>query len=74
MLHVARRFDQAIDQFRRTLDIDATFQQAHFDLSMSYAEAGRYADAIAEADSLSRQWRSPKRPSWLARLHAHQER
>ena len=48
VLHFARRYHEAIDQFRRTLEIDATFQQAHFDLSMSYNEAGRYEDAIAE--------------------------
>src|SRR4030095_12596085 len=48
VLHFARRYDEAIDQFRRVLEIDATFQQAHFDLSMSYAEAGRFDDAIAE--------------------------
>lgn len=48
VLHFARRYDEAIEQFRRTLDMDASFQQAHFDLGMSYAEVGRYEDAIAE--------------------------
>jgi serine/threonine-protein kinase len=48
VLHFARRYDDAIEQFRRTLEMDASFQQAHFDLSMSYAEAGRYEDAIGE--------------------------
>ncbi len=48
VLHFARRYADAIEQFRRTLEMDGSFQQAHFDLSMSYAEAGRYEDAIAE--------------------------
>jgi tetratricopeptide (TPR) repeat protein len=48
VLHFARRYGDAIEQFRRTLEMDASFQQAHFDLSMSYTEAGRYEDAVAE--------------------------
>ncbi len=47
-LHFARRYHEAIAQFRRTLDMDDTFVQAHFDLGLSYAQAGRHNDAIVE--------------------------
>jgi len=48
VLHFAREYDRAIAQFRSALDMDPNFAQAHFDLGMSYAQCGRFSDAIAE--------------------------
>ena len=38
--HSPAGHDEAIAQFRRTLEMDDTFVQAHFDLGLSYAQAG----------------------------------
>lgn len=41
VLHFQRHYDEAIDQIRRTLDLDPRFVQARLDLGMSYAQAGQ---------------------------------
>jgi serine/threonine protein kinase/Tfp pilus assembly protein PilF len=51
VLHFQRRYEAAIDQIRQTLDLDAQFGQAHFDLGMSYAALGRYDEAISEFET-----------------------
>ena len=51
VLHFQRKYDQAIEQCRRTLEMDAGFLQARFDLGMACAHAGRYDEAIAAFES-----------------------
>jgi serine/threonine-protein kinase len=60
VLHFGRRYELAIEMFRGALDMDPHFQQAHFDLGMAYAHAGRFDDAIAELEPVlqgSDDWR-----------------
>jgi eukaryotic-like serine/threonine-protein kinase len=50
----ARRYDEAIDQFRKTLDMDPNFWVAHHFLGWVYARKGQLAQAIAEFEAAKR--------------------
>jgi TolB-like protein/Tfp pilus assembly protein PilF len=50
VFYFRRDYDQAIEQARRTLDLDATFPNAHLILSLSYQQKEMYADALVEAE------------------------
>ena len=52
ILHFSRRYDEAVVQLRHTLEVDGQFRQAHFDLGMSFAQLGRFADAKGELEPL----------------------
>jgi len=47
ILYGARRYDQAIEQCRKTLDMDAGFAQAHLVLGDVYLKKRMFAEAIA---------------------------
>jgi tetratricopeptide (TPR) repeat protein len=58
----ARRYDQAIAQLRKTLEIDPTFYYAHYNLGVALQLKGELAGAIAEytkAQELSDDLRVP---------------
>jgi len=42
-------FRGAIEQYEKTLDIDAGFAEAHFDLAMAHVHCGRLEEALASA-------------------------
>ena len=44
----ARRYDQAGEQLRKTMEMDQSFQTAHFYLGMVYVMKGSFPDSIAE--------------------------
>jgi tetratricopeptide (TPR) repeat protein len=44
----ARRYDEAVEQLRETLEMGASFPPAHFWLGRTYEEMGQYESAIAE--------------------------
>ena len=44
----AREYDQALEQYKKTIEIDANFPPAHEDLAMVYGIKGRYEEAIPE--------------------------
>jgi tetratricopeptide (TPR) repeat protein len=46
--HMARQPDQAIDQLRKTLQMDPDFAMTHFYLGMAYEGKQMYQEAIAE--------------------------
>lgn len=50
ILHFRRDYAAAIEQCRRTLEMDRHFKPAHLDLAMAYAEAGRYDESLAELE------------------------
>jgi len=52
--YYARRFDDAIQQMRRTLDLDSGFSGARFRLAAAYEQKGMYREAIAEVQSRGR--------------------
>ncbi|MEK6279919.1 MAG: protein kinase [Acidobacteriota bacterium] len=45
-LYFARRYDEAIDQCRKTLEMDRNFFLAHFRLGQAYEQKGRFDEAI----------------------------
>jgi tetratricopeptide (TPR) repeat protein len=49
-LYHARRYDDAIAQYRSTLEIDPNFSLAHCTLGMALAQKQLYEDALAEFD------------------------
>ena len=49
-----RRYEDAIAQARRALEIDSTFSRAHYWLGMSFAETGRPREAIREFEATLR--------------------
>src|SRR4030095_569783 len=48
MFYWRRQYDQAINQFRKTIDLDPNFWGEHLYLGMAYDKKGAYADAQAE--------------------------
>ena len=49
VLYFARRFDEAIEQFRVTLELNADFAYARFGLALACAASGRIDEAILES-------------------------
>jgi tetratricopeptide (TPR) repeat protein len=47
-LYFARRYDEAAEQLRKTLELSPDFYHAHYLLGLSYEQLGRYDQAIAE--------------------------
>jgi DNA-binding winged helix-turn-helix (wHTH) protein/TolB-like protein/Tfp pilus assembly protein PilF len=48
LYYMARQYDQAIEQFRKTLDMDPNFRTAHLRLGQTYLQKGMFPEAIAE--------------------------
>jgi DNA-binding SARP family transcriptional activator len=46
-LYYARKYDEAIEQLRRTLELDSNFSVAHLILGMAQAQKGRLDEALA---------------------------
>jgi serine/threonine-protein kinase len=65
-LFLARQYDKAIEQYRRTLEMDAGFPRAHERLQEAYEQKGMYADAIADLEKIN--------PEFGSRLRAAYER
>ena len=47
-LYVARKNDQAMEELRKTLDMDPSFVEAHLYLGWVYEQKGMFPEAIAE--------------------------
>jgi tetratricopeptide (TPR) repeat protein len=48
VLRFAREYDQAIEQFQKTLEMDPDFRPAHAYLGSAYFEKGMYKEALAK--------------------------
>jgi tetratricopeptide (TPR) repeat protein len=46
--HLSRRFNQAIEKYRRTLEMEPNFARTHLRLGEVYAAKGMYGEAIGE--------------------------
>jgi serine/threonine protein kinase/Flp pilus assembly protein TadD len=46
--YLARRYDQAIEQLHKTLELDSNFVRARYLLGRSFLEKGMYAEAVRE--------------------------
>ena len=47
ILHFSRRFDEAIEQSRRTLELNPQFSLGYFDIGMAYATTGKLEESAA---------------------------
>jgi tetratricopeptide (TPR) repeat protein len=47
-LCVARRYDEAVQQSKKTLEMDANFAVGHFELGQAFVQKQLYDGAIAE--------------------------
>jgi TolB-like protein/Tfp pilus assembly protein PilF len=54
--YLRRDYDQAIDQARRTLDLDAAFPTAHAYLALTYLQKKLFADALRHAKQAAESW------------------
>jgi TolB-like protein/DNA-binding winged helix-turn-helix (wHTH) protein/Tfp pilus assembly protein PilF len=52
----AREYDQAVDQLRKTLEIDPDFFLARYLLALTYEQKGMYREAIAELTKAKEQF------------------
>ncbi|MBA2622444.1 MAG: winged helix-turn-helix domain-containing protein, partial [Chthoniobacterales bacterium] len=65
LLYYARRYDEAAEQLRETLRMDAGFIEARLWLGLVYATTGRYDEAIAEYDKIP----SDQGTFWVGYIH-----
>ena len=54
VLFYARRYDEAVQECKKALEIDASFGLAHRTLAAIYAAQGKYLQAIAEFETATR--------------------
>ncbi len=54
MLYFARRYDEAEDYIRKSLDLDSNFSRGHMLLGECYLQQGAYDQAIAELETASK--------------------
>jgi DNA-binding winged helix-turn-helix (wHTH) protein/TolB-like protein/Flp pilus assembly protein TadD len=54
MLYFARRYDEALAQYRKTLSLDPNFTEAHWGLAMVYAQKGMTQEALLEINTITR--------------------
>lgn len=52
--YMARRYEDAIEQYRKALEMDATFTVAHEHLGSALLQTGNYDEAIAEFEAAAR--------------------
>jgi tetratricopeptide (TPR) repeat protein len=65
LLHFARQYDRAIEQYRKTLEMDPAFPRAHDRLQEAYEQKGMYAEAIADMEKVN-----PESAARLKEAHA----
>jgi len=70
-LYMARRFDEAIEQFNNMLEMDPGSPLVHWHLGLAYAEKGMYREALSELEKYSALTRrSPLALAFLANVLA----
>jgi tetratricopeptide (TPR) repeat protein len=71
ILHFARQYDLAIEQFRKILELDGNFISAHFDLGASYRAKSMFKEAVSEFEiCAARSGGSPLYVAAIAEAHA----
>ena len=46
--YYARRFEEAVERFQEVIDMDQNYPMAHFRLGLTYAQLGKYTEALTE--------------------------
>jgi len=57
--YLARKYDQAVEFFRKTLDMDSQFTPARRFLAMTELQQGKFSDAVAELRTVRQQDDNP---------------
>jgi len=71
MLYYARLYDQAIEQLRKTLELEPNYPVTHWILGLVYRKTGRYEMAIAEGErAVDSSGGNPLMRAALAQTHA----
>lgn len=71
ILYLGRHYDQAIDQYRGTLEMDSNFALAHAYLGRAYVRTGNYEQAILECQTATRLSEGhPFYTAWLGYAYA----
>jgi eukaryotic-like serine/threonine-protein kinase len=71
VLYFARRYDEAIEQCKKTLDMDANFALTHHRLGLAYEQKGMYRETIAEfQQAVNNSNRSPLAVASLGHAYA----
>jgi serine/threonine-protein kinase len=70
VLFGARQYDRAIEQLLKTLDMDPSFAEAHFQLGMAYEAKRMYEDAIREFEKSVELFDDRSMTAWVARACA----
>ncbi len=69
-LHFARRYEEAVRQHLKALELDPEFPEARFNLAMVYIHQSRYPEALAELQrAIARAGRRPALLDILGYLH-----
>ena len=70
ILTTARRYDEAIEQFRRVISMDQNSYQAYWFLSQTYGLSGHLAEAIAASEKATSISRAPGALGFLGKHYA----
>jgi serine/threonine protein kinase/tetratricopeptide (TPR) repeat protein len=70
ILYLARRYDEAIEQCRRTLEMDQNFFRARLWLGRAYEQKGMYEEAIAEFLKARQLDDNPITLAWIGHAYA----
>jgi pentatricopeptide repeat protein len=62
--YFARQYDQAIAQFRTTLEMDPNFRTAYSSLMYAYLQQGMYTEALAACQRMVHRWGRDPRTLW----------
>lgn len=69
MLYFAKKYDEAIAQYRTVLERSPDFSQARLRLAEAYAQKQRWNDALAELEEVNR-LKKHRIPAWFAYTYA----
>jgi tetratricopeptide (TPR) repeat protein len=70
VLYGAGQYDRAIEQLKKTLDLDPNFAEAHFQLGMVYEQKRMFDEAIGEFQKAADLFQDPMMRAWIARTYA----
>ena len=70
VLYGAGQYDRAIEQLKKTLDMDANFAEAHFQLGMVYEQKRLFDEAAREFQKAADLFNDPMMKAWVARPYA----
>jgi adenylate cyclase len=64
VFYFARQYDQAIAQFRRTIEMEPTFRMAYSGLVYAYLQKGMHAEALGVCQEMLNRWGRDPQSLW----------